>query len=326
MVEEVEGLGEGEGRWARVVAILDSLDKQELDMFLVEVEASIEARNAEFPPEACEACDKTFMTVESLVKHIEREHQEDVKDCPVCSEALLGTTLAEHMADVHGVLRARRVVLESSHSCSICHETFVSELALKRHVKKIHSEMEFKMECSECFAQVTDLNTHMKSHQEKRFSCEVCHKKYRTKFDLKTHMNSVHLKVLDTCPHCGRQTANLNKHIYGNHTNEFSCNICGKLFARQTQLNYHMKAHERGTIVEKAGPNKQKERKRLANQKYLEKRRVRKELDADLHEHEKNLKRIWARKNREKLMKYKKEYNQKKRSLKVSEEMVDIIN
>ena len=78
-----------------------------------------------------------------------------------------------------------------------------------------------------------------------------------------------------------------------------------------------MKAHERGTIVERAGPEVQRERKRLANQKYLEKRKARKEVDSELHEHEKNLKRIWARKNRDKLMKYKKEYNEKKRTLKM---------
>ena len=305
---------DGEQRLETVLRIVDSFNTEELDLFLEEVEAKIEADSQQLN-ETCDSCGENFSTVEDLVCHIEQEHEEELLDCPQCGELLHGVSLGKHMAAEHRKEAVRRVNIESDHICQNCEEVFVSKLALKRHAKKVHCDDIKKFDCTECSAVVTDLKTHMKSHQEKKFICEKCDKRYRTKFDLKTHMKAVHLKVLDTCPHCGRQTANLNKHIYGNHTNEFACSICGKLFARATQLNYHMKAHERGTIVEKAGPDVQKERKRLSNQKYLEKRKVRKEQDADLHEHEKNLKRIWARKNRDKLMKYKKEYYAKKRLL-----------
>ena len=311
----------GKERWRTVVMVVDSLNRDELDTFLGEVAERIDTLNflklvtPNNLPETCDSCGECFSSVGSLVKHIEKEHEEDVKDCPRCNDRLQDETLSEHMINVHGASN-QRVVLDTDHQCPVCQENFVSNLAVKRHIKRAHGN-EAKVACPECSSMVTDLNTHLKSHQEKKFSCDVCGKKYRTKFDLKTHTNAVHLKVLETCPHCKRQTANLNKHIYGNHTNQFSCTVCGKLFARQTQLNYHMKAHERGTIVERAGPEVQKERKRLANQKYLEKRKARKEVDTELHEHEKNLKRIWARKNRDKLMKYKKEYNEKKRTLKM---------
>ena len=307
----------GESRWSTVVVVVDSLNRDELDTFLERVAERIDTEAVQFNhlPETCDSCGECFTSVENLVKHIEKEHEEDVKDCPRCNDRLQGETLSEHMSNVHGVSN-QRVVLDTDHQCPVCRENFVSNLAVKRHIKRAHGN-EAKVECPECSAMVSDLNTHLKSHQEKKFSCDTCGKKYRTKFDLKTHTNAVHLKVLETCPHCNRQTANLNKHIYGNHTNQFSCNVCEKVFARQTQLNYHMKAHERGTIVERAGPEVQRERKRLANQKYLEKRKARKEVDTELHEHEKNLKRIWARKNRDKLMKYKKEYNEKKRTLKM---------
>ena len=305
-------------KWGTVCSVLDSFDRGALDIFLEEVEVKIElGLNLAALPETCDSCGECFSSVEALVSHIEQDHEEEVLDCPQCGDQLHGVPMAEHMANMHKHrLMPTRVKLELSHECTLCDQTFVSTLAVKRHVKKVHRQAEAKVECTECSALVTDLNTHMKSHQEKKFACNDCPKKYRTNFDLKTHMKSVHLKVLDTCPHCGRQTANLKKHIYGNHTNDFPCDLCGRHFARQTQLNYHMKAHERGTIVEKAGPDVQKERKRVANQKYLEKRKVRKEMDADLHEHEKNLKRIWARKNRDKLMKYKKEYYEKKRTMK----------
>ena len=126
-------------------------------------------------------------------------------------------------------------------------------------------------------------------------------------------MNSVHLGMKEMCPHCGKETANLSKHIYSNHMHEFPCKLCGRVFARQSQLQYHLKAHEKGTIIEKASPDVLKARKKLANLKYLEKRKARKMEDKELHEHEKSLKRVWARKNRLKLMEYKKEYYEKKK-------------
>ena len=75
----------------------------------------------------------------------------------------------------------------------------------------------------------------------------------------------------------------------------------------------NVKSARRGTIIEKATPDVLKEKKKLANLKYLEKRRERKKEDKELHEHEKTLKRVWARKNRDKLMKYKRDYYERKR-------------
>lgn len=302
-----------------ILSIVDSLDRITLDIFLEIIEIKIESGNFNHfsaESEVCDSCGECFDSMVNLVNHLEQSHVEEMLDCPQCGEMLPGSCLRKHIDSTHVPTSASADFI---YDCDVCKKDFVSSLALKRHKKKEHTEESLKTDCTECSAAVTDMNTHMKSHEEKKFCCEHCSKRYRTKFDLKTHMNSVHLKVFSTCPHCGRQTANLNKHIYGNHTNEFPCNICGKRFARQTQLNYHIKAHDRGTIIEKAAPDIQKERKRLANKKYLEKRKARKVLDSELHEHEKNLKRIWARKNREKLMKYKKEYNEKKKCIKMKD-------
>ena len=163
------------------------------------------------------------------------------------------------------------------------------------------------LQCEICKSEVVNLRSHMKTHQDKKLKCEYCEKIYRTNFDRRSHMNSAHLAKLEACPTCGKLTANLRKHFYGNHQHSIPCEKCGKTFARQSQLKYHLQAHERGTIVVKADPEILRERKRLANKKYLDKRNILKKTNKELHDHERNLKRIWARKNRAKLLEYKKE-------------------
>lgn len=163
------------------------------------------------------------------------------------------------------------------------------------------------LQCEICKSEVVNLRSHMKSHQDKKLKCDYCEKIYRTNFDRRSHINSAHLAKLEACSTCGKLTANLRKHIYGNHQHSIPCEKCGKTFARQSQLKYHLEAHERGTIVVKADPEILRERKRLANRKYLDKRNILKKNNKELHEHERNLKRIWARKNRAKLLEYKKE-------------------
>eukprot|EP00092_Neocalanus_flemingeri_P001428 GFUD01001524.1.p1 GENE.GFUD01001524.1~~GFUD01001524.1.p1 ORF type:complete len:496 (+),score=120.83 GFUD01001524.1:54-1541(+) len=265
----------------------------------------------------CLECEQIFETEELLTAHISEIHfdKELNVTCPHCQDLVQEHRLEDHMKENHQKKSSRKKVFVGSNlKCNDCDKTFGNSQTLERHTKRFHTSNKGpKVMCEICNTEVNDKKTHMKSHEEKKFQCEQCPKRYRTKFDLKTHMKSVHLGVKESCPHCGKLTANLSKHIYGNHMHEFPCEICGKVFARQTQLNYHLRAHERGTIIEKAPPDVLKEKKKMANLKYLEKRRERKKDNKELHEHEKTLKRVWARKNREKLMKYKKEYYERKR-------------
>jgi len=266
----------------------------------------------------CPNCEQIFDSEDALEEHIADTHSEEKNDiaCPHCQEMMVDIDfLEDHIFENHqSKSKRKKIFVGSNLKCKDCDKTFGNEQTLERHTKKFHTGKKGpKVMCDICNTEVSDLKTHIKSHEEKKFQCEKCPKRYRTKFDLKTHMKSVHLSIKEPCPHCGRLTANLSKHIYGNHMHEFPCEICGKVFARQTQLNYHLKAHERGTIVEKAPPDVLKEKKKLANLKYLEKRRERKKENKELHEHEKTLKRVWARKNREKLLKYKRDYYERKR-------------
>jgi len=254
----------------------------------------------------CSICDKQFDEKNNLQNHIKEEHLHLPEEFPNKLESKLKEKQLK-------LPTRKKVYVGSKLKCSECNKTFGNSLTMERHIKRFHSLKNGpKLKCDLCDSEVSDLKNHMKSHEEKKHRCEQCPKKYRTKFDLKTHIKSVHLDVKEPCPHCGKMTANLSKHIYSNHMHEFPCEICGKIFARQNQLNYHLAAHERGTIVEKAPPDVLKEKKKLANLKYLEKRKERKKENKELHEHEKELKRMWARKNRDKLIKYKKEYYEKK--------------
>ena len=150
--------------------VVDSLNRDELDTFLGEVAERIDTLNflklvtPNNLPETCDSCGECFSSVGSLVKHIEKEHEEDVKDCPRCNDRLQDETLSEHMINVHGASK-QRVVLDTDHQCPVCQENFVSNLAVKRHIKRAHGN-EAKVACPECSSMVTDLNTHLKSHQK----------------------------------------------------------------------------------------------------------------------------------------------------------------
>ena len=271
---------------------------------------------AHFLSYCCSICDQKFEQKLELQKHIKQVHCAQELEGP--EDALEVPERRKHSNKETSVQEKqfvkRKVFIGSNLKCDDCSKVFGNAKTLERHSKRFHNENSTaKVLCDICNTKVNDLKTHMKSHEEKKFQCDKCPKRYRTKFDLKTHTNSVHLGVKETCPHCGKLTANLSKHIYGNHMHEFPCEICGRIFARQTQLNYHLKAHERGTIIQKATPDVLKEKKRIANHKYLAKKRERQKEDKELHEHEKTQKRAWARKNREKLIKYKREYYEKKR-------------
>ena len=117
-------------------------------------------------------------------------------------------------------------------------------------------------QCPYCRKLLANTKEHIKAvHlKEKNYFCQQCDYKTLFKSDLLKHDELVDRKIKKSCPHCGKQVANLHEHIrlgiilFGNfltfhfltlnfsvHKKEkkFKCNYCGYTCAKQSDMKKH---------------------------------------------------------------------------------------
>lgn len=118
--------------------------------------------------------------------------------------------------------------------------------------------------CPYCSKNLANTKEHIKAvHlKEKNYFCHRCEYKTLFKSDLLKHDELVHQKIKKSCPHCGKQVANLHEHIrlgedlaffkviqnyniliFSVHKKEkkFQCNYCGYSCAKQSDMKKHSK-------------------------------------------------------------------------------------
>ena len=117
-------------------------------------------------------------------------------------------------------------------------------------------------QCPYCRKLLANTKEHIKAvHlKEKNYFCQQCDYKTLFKSDLLKHDELVHRKIKKSCPHCGKQVANLHEHIrlgiiligdfltfhfltfdFSVHKKEkkFKCNYCGYTCAKQSDMKKH---------------------------------------------------------------------------------------
>ena len=144
---------------------------------------------------------------------------------------------------------------EKPHQCSYCERSFGTWQSLKNHESITHTKTGIQHcdHCGESFRSIKGLKSHMNSKHgiETRFPCKFCGTPFLTEAGKISHEEVAPCKS-NECEVCGRffgQQRELEKHMSGQHPNgamkkQFACNFCAKSFTRENNLNLHVrKAH-----------------------------------------------------------------------------------
>lgn len=161
-------------------------------------------------------------------------------------------------------IQIQRVAPQDLFSCEICGREFIT-----REVRNKHIETHFNtFECPDCkqtFVGDRQFEHHKRNRQchneahanARTYECFECHKgNFFSRHSLKLHVNRSHRseavgkdRKRDRCAICGKTFANV--YIMRNHmteihrnSNKFECDVCGKRFNRQTNMNLHRLIHE----------------------------------------------------------------------------------
>ena len=133
-------------------------------------------------------------------------------------------------------------------SCDICGKTYGRKDNLIRHMKLCHSEEQGHHECKICeksFPTELHLKTHkMRSHSDTRYTCAICSRTFKHKGSLTLHDASAHKRKFKMiCQFCGRGfniKTEYQSHIYRHKgLTPYQCSKCGDSFRAKYTLSCH---------------------------------------------------------------------------------------
>ena len=181
-------------------------------------------------PLPCCFCDKKFITMGKLVRHVHTYH--DDKDVQI----------------VNGHEELKKALAEET--LEYCDECGIAVRKLDLHKKSVHMKDKTCKICNLQFG-LSSYFAHMrKVHTKSSSFCEDCGKSFNCNSDLKKHWKVYHdpnyVPTLKCPVKCGF-TASADKQIWQHlefvHNYNWKCNLCGKVFSRSTGLKDHMPVH-----------------------------------------------------------------------------------
>ena len=143
---------------------------------------------------SCAVCNKPFLSLRLLRKHMSMYHSESTLSCDICGQTVKTETALKRHKLVHSS--------ELAFACDDCGARFNRKDKLKRHSlshnwrKKFKCPFQEHMNCDKEFHRLDKLKQHITTHGNiKCFSCTLCEAKYTRKEHLKTHMSKKHAQA-----------------------------------------------------------------------------------------------------------------------------------
>lgn len=250
----------------------------ECGKFLANVKEHLKAFHWKVKNYACKSCNYKCFNKNDLFKHVKAKHCSDVSEADYINVSkILKEEVAEPMvSDFHGFnlwgdamkgfdpnkpKEATKDASDDSDDSDDPNDDSDDSKSIEKSTQTPKPENKEqpvssqtpdktdpdspKSQCPHCNKMLSNLTEHIKSvhKKEKCYFCSLCTYQTMFKSDLAKHDESVHKKMRKTCTECGKQIANLPEHIRMVHRKEkrFSCNFCGYMCAKQSDMKKHTK-------------------------------------------------------------------------------------
>lgn len=169
-------------------------------------------------PWICEICNKKLATSRALKLHFTTHSGNKPYKCSECAETFISKIVLDRHMRFHG--QAPKLS-----RCEFCFKELSTELSLKSHIQRVHSESSQCELCKEKFPNKETLKDHIQSTHPPS-SCNVCGKSFSLPRYLKMHMK-LHFDNADgnkiNCQIClkSQLMKNLKSHVYRSHPEQF---------------------------------------------------------------------------------------------------------
>ena len=211
----------------------------------------------------CDSCPKAYGTAKLLREHTRSDHEENIYNCDICDNSFRRKkNLEAHVRAIH-IIGKEKGTKEGKIKCEFCDTVLSRKYTLHEHVKNCHGWPKSKMECNTC-AKEFDINEqslkrHVKRmHSNITYECDHCTKVFKVKSVLASHIKSIHYgeggKSKASCDLCkkdfptNQRLLQHNQHVHENKLN-FKCNLCNKAYNLKNVLNTHIKrVHDKSTL------------------------------------------------------------------------------